>query len=88
MAKGRVKSLAFRFHTDSSAWAKVSKAVSRVKDSGQRSVSEGSIKAWSGKPKGEDQERLSGGVMSKSHKVAQGVTSLPVPDVVGAHHKV
>ena len=86
-AKRSLTGLAWRFHTDSRACARVSSAVSRVTAGGQLSVSAGSTKARSANPQDSSRLRLHAGSTSVSQTVAQRVTSLPVPAVVGTSHK-
>ena len=79
--------LALRFQIDSKACDKASSALTRVTLSGSVKVRAGSTKAISDHKASVWNESLVGVAAVRSHRVAQGVTSLPVPAVVGMEIK-
>ena len=85
-ASTSLNGLACRFQIASRAWDSASNPVSRVTAAGQLCVRVGSTKAQSAKPKASSKERFWAGSKSVSQTVAQRVTSLPVPAVVGTIH--
>ena len=75
--------LEFTFQMDSSEWESASSAELRVTAAGAESVSDGSTSAASGHVCSVCSEYFLGVAELRSQSVAHGVTSLPVPAVVG-----
>ena len=86
-ARGRVMALARTFQSDSRAWASASRAASRVTFGGLVKHSTGSIQASSAWPCGGCQVSFCGLSPLRSQTVAEALTSLPVPAVLGQHSR-
>src|SRR5690606_13578010 len=82
MAKVSEIGLALTFQIDSKAWDSASRPVEMVTASGTVSISSGSMIAAVGQVQCRGKEYLR--CWAEFQRVAQGVTSLPVPAVVGA----